>query len=205
MGYPPGTQKVSLKDDDWEQIVTVLAPGIAAAKKVLSLEKLRSDVELALQAYHIVKQNMADTSVAVVRQNLAQLHKLSTKLVGHMNQLDMNSRALLSEAGSTAFHQWFALIIELKNQSVRAEDIASDYPREGGRPKDYPMLNMANQLAMALSRHLGEEAITPNPLGLFGNTMSILLRIARGSEDEPEMSRITRAAYDFFRSCQDIN
>lgn len=205
VGYPSNTSTATIDDDDWEQIVIVVTPYIAASSPKSLLVELRRDLERALETYYIVKHQMKDTSIAVVRKNTSRLNERVTKLRKHMEQLDMNSRLLLSEAGGTPFHQWFREILELENQSNRAEALASEYPGQGGQPKDHAMLNMANQLALALAKHVGAPAITPNPDGVFGNILVILLRIARGSADDPDPGRITRSAYDFYISCQGDN
>jgi len=144
-------------------------------------EDFYKSLGLAIARFNSGEALAAISSPAVVRKNLQAAIDAALALNERLNDLDGNSRQLLSsvDGGETSVlqdHHLWKIIRALSE----ADHLADEYPKKGRLPEHH-RLWLAVDVANAIDVHVG-AAPTTKVDGLFESILAIILEIATGHQ-----------------------
>ncbi len=132
-------------------------------------------LDLAADLYRAAARLRDQSLPAVVRNKLKRTLDASLRLKDRLNELDGNSRNLLSEVtrdGENPYDNLSPIIIALK----KAYTLAKKYPHKGDLPKDHRRW-LARDIADALRAHLKIDLKADVRTGTKGTFILILSRV----------------------------
>lgn len=115
-----------------------------------------------------------------VRQNLKAAISAALKLNGRINDLDGNSRRLLSRVAKDGVFSVYEDLGRVIAKLTRTKQLASSYPT-AGRLDENNRVFLAADVAKAIRDHLGEEPTTTKE-GLFESILGMALKEATGKD-----------------------
>jgi len=136
---------------------------------------------VALGGYKSNREIANSSKPAQVRKNLKAALTAALELNGCLNNLDGNSRQLVSSVTSDGVSALQNRYLSPLIQGLRqAKHLSEQYPKKGRLP-EFSRLWLAVDVADAIRRHLG-LAPTTTRSGLFESVLTIILEVATGNE-----------------------
>ncbi|MCA1805694.1 MAG: hypothetical protein LC646_10250 [Xanthomonadaceae bacterium] len=153
-------------------------------------DTVNADIELALAAYRAMTGLAEESKPASVRKNLNISLNAALRLNDTLNDLDANSRMLLSQVASGGISKIHHHLSEIITALSEAGHKADELPDKGRLP-DYARQNLAVAVLEAL-RSCGVAPTTTKD-GLYNNLLAVVLEIATGKRASAVHKLATKA------------
>lgn len=150
------------------------------------------DLDYAARMRRGARELRQESSPRTVREQLLAVHKAFKKLSDRLNELDGKARQLLYSDSSTASRESIdTAMSHIAQGLIEASERVDGLPQTGGKPKRYEDLAMAELVAQAMERHLGEDPKMTRG-GLFEQLLKTIIEALEPERDDPSVREIIR-------------